>query len=232
MPGTQIADIAGGSLPAVGALLAALLRQKTTGEGAKIDIGIADWTSMLMPFGHTDRATGQTPRSGSTMLTGSLACYNIYETKDGRYISLSALEPKFYKAFCKTVERPDLLEHHFDPAVEGSPGFEKMRELFKKYTFEEWSNLLADADCCTEPILHMEEIPDTPLARDRGWFKEQRIEGSDEMLSLPSLPDVFGQSLDEQTDVPAQGAHTREILEEAGCSEEIVRAVLSRIEKG
>ena len=232
MPGTQLADVAGGSLPAVGALLAALLRQKTTGEGAKIDIGMADWATMLLPFSHTDRATGQTPRGGSTMLTGSLVCYNIYETKDGRHMALSALEPKFYQAFCRAVERPDLLEHHLDPAVEGGPGFEKMQVLFKSYTFEEWKRMLAGADCCAEPILHLEEIPDTPLAKDRGWFGPTRLDGCEEPVSLPCLPDVFGEGNAPGGAVPGQGEHTREVLEEAGCSEERIRAILSRIEKG
>ena len=97
MPPTQLGDLAGGSFLAVVGILAAVVGRTQTGEGRKIDVSMTEGVMSLLPLvASAYLNTGKAPRPGHSALDGGLPCYNIYETKDGRHVTLAALEPKFW----------------------------------------------------------------------------------------------------------------------------------------
>src|SRR5262249_35413283 len=113
MPGAQFADIAGGGLMAIVGILAALVGRAATGAGRYVDVSMLDGTLGLLPLLASNSLTGvPEPQSDEFYLSGALPGYNVYETADGRYITLGALEPKFWAEFCRRVGREDLIPRH------------------------------------------------------------------------------------------------------------------------
>jgi crotonobetainyl-CoA:carnitine CoA-transferase CaiB-like acyl-CoA transferase len=147
----QIADVAGGALMAAFGILAAL----RSGQGQFVDISMADGALSLlaMPAAQLLRG-GAAPRRGELVLGGRLLCYRPYRCADG-WISIGALEPKFWAAFCRGVERPDLVAHQFD--APGSAAHAAVEAICLARTRAEWDAFNAEHDCCVEPVLELEE---------------------------------------------------------------------------
>lgn len=149
----QVADFCGGYAASL-AIVAALHGRKATGEGAFLDVSLAGAALPLL-----------LTRIGVEQLTGALGCYNVYPTKDGRAISVGALEPKFFERLLAAVGRTDLLPLHYD-----SPAQEQLkRELaavFRTRTREEWEQFLAAHDACVEPVLEPDEAVRRMAAND------------------------------------------------------------------
>jgi crotonobetainyl-CoA:carnitine CoA-transferase CaiB-like acyl-CoA transferase len=113
MPATQLGDLAGGSYMAVMGILAAVVGRTKTGEGRKIDVSMTEGVMSLLPLvASAYLNTGKAPRPGHSTLDGGLPCYNIYETKDGKHVTLAALEPKFWQTFCTHLGYLALLPFH------------------------------------------------------------------------------------------------------------------------
>src|SRR5439155_13050144 len=113
MPPTQLGDLAGGSYMAVIGILAAVVGRAQTGEGRKIDVSMTEGVmSLLSLVAGAYLNTGKAPRPGHSRLDGGLPCYNIYEAKDGKYVTLAALEPKFWNTFCTHIGHLELLPFH------------------------------------------------------------------------------------------------------------------------
>ena len=91
------------------------------------------------------------------MLTGGVVCYNVYETKDDKHVTLGALEPQFWTAFCKAVERDDLVVQQFAPAVAGELAYDELCALFHTRTRQEWTEAMAGVDACFEPVYDVGE---------------------------------------------------------------------------
>ncbi len=213
IPGVQIADLAGGSLMALSALLAAVVQRNRTGKGQFIDVAMFDGSFSLatMIFGGIDSGMEQ-PRPGNMFLNGRFPCYGVYETKDGRYMSIGALEPKFWQNFCSAVERDDLRGDQFGgPDVVGA-----VKDIFKGRTQSEWIKLMKDHDCCCEPVLTLTEAADSDLIRSRGMIST----GSDGTRRLACPLRLSGSPLPKDIPAPQLGQHTREILMEMGVSED------------
>jgi len=141
VPGVQIADIGGGSQPAVIQILAALLHRSQTGKGSVLDISITD---QVRVFG----ILGMHEARGAGMLTGAAPCYRCYETADGEYVAMGALEPRFFSAFCDAIGRPELVALQFDPSAAGT-----LEDIFRSKTQAEWVSALAGVDACVEPVV-------------------------------------------------------------------------------
>ena len=143
LPPVQVADLGAGAQAAVIEVLAALLERARTGRGAHLIVS--------MTHGSHRFVAHQLGQPVPRLLTGGAACYRIYETADGRYLTVAALEPKFWRNLCDLLERPDLVERAFEPRL---PALE---ELFRSRTLRDWLDLLEGKDTCVGPVLTLAE---------------------------------------------------------------------------
>lgn len=205
-PGAQIADLAGGMLAAI-AILAALIGRERSGQGSYLDVAMLDAViSWVAPVaGAMFQATGQEPERGRAPLSGGFPCYNVYETSDGQFISLAALEPHFWSAFCATIERQDLIARQFDSAV-----IAQIAAIFRGRTRQEWLARFREVDACVEPVNTLGEMMQDPQARHRGLATEAgRIASPFRFATRP-----------DESPAPTLGQHTREALTQAGIGDE------------
>jgi alpha-methylacyl-CoA racemase len=145
VPPTQVADLAAGALGALVEILAALLERERTGEGRRIVISMTHGSHKLAAH----RLGGDpVPK----VLTGGPPCFRIYETADGRFLTVGALEPKFWLRLCELIERPDLVERHYDPSAA-----EDLSTAFATRTLAEWLELFDNEDVCVGPVSTLEE---------------------------------------------------------------------------
>ncbi|HEX6702102.1 MAG TPA: CaiB/BaiF CoA-transferase family protein [Gaiellaceae bacterium] len=134
-PPVPVADL-GGALTIVAMVLAALLERERTGRGARLEVALAEVAAELAPFGDP--------------LTGELACYRLYETADGRHLSLAALEPRFWTRLVELVDRPDLLPRAQD-------GHRELEELFASRPLADWLELFDGEDVAAAPVRTLAE---------------------------------------------------------------------------
>ncbi|MEM8985205.1 MAG: CaiB/BaiF CoA-transferase family protein [Pseudomonadota bacterium] len=213
----QIGDIAGGSLTATTAILMALLKRDRTQDGAHIDVSITDslFAYNLLPFTNA-QLFQKSPERGADILTGGLGCYGYYETSDGGYMAVGALEPKFWQAFCRKLDREDLIEEHLKFGDEAASLKQTLKEVFKTRTRDEWAAFLGDADCCITPVLTPLEAQNDPQIKSRGllYTSEDPVDG--EMLRLVNPIRMNGAAPAPAAPAPRLGEHTDEILGQAG----------------
>jgi crotonobetainyl-CoA:carnitine CoA-transferase CaiB-like acyl-CoA transferase len=144
VPPVQVADLAAGGQAAVSAVLAALLERATSGRGSRIVVSMTHGTHALAAH----RLAGEpVPR----LLTGGAACYGIYETADGRHLTVAALEPRFWRRLCELLDRPDLVGRAFEPELP------ELAELLRTRTLADWRALLEGKDTCVGPVLTLAE---------------------------------------------------------------------------
>jgi len=214
-PGVQVADVAGGSWPAVAGILAALVRRGTTGEGAHVDVSMTDGALAMLALqqGGAD-ARGAPLRREREMLNGGGACYRVYRTRDGRHMALGALEPHFFAAFCQGVGRPELAERQLDG--DGRGPVEEVEQLFLSRTREEWTRFAEEHDCCLAPVLEGDEPRSDPQLRARGLFLS--VETPWEGRAMPSLatPVRLAGVATPREPAPELGADTDRVLASAG----------------
>src|SRR5436305_1581353 len=166
MPATQLGDLAGGSFMAVIGILAALAGRTQTGEGRMVDVSMTEGVMALLPiFAIAYLNRGQPPQPGRSALDGGLPCYNIYETQDGKHVTLAALEYKFWHAFCTHIGHLELLPfHHPVGPGESEQAVDMLRAIFKTKTRDEWVAELAEIDTCFGPVYTLEEALNDPQA--------------------------------------------------------------------
>jgi len=164
------ADFAGGTQAAL-ATLAALLRRARSGEGAFLDVSLAE--SVLAWQGLTLTGAlrpGHAPDRGQSLLTGGAACYGIYRTADGRFVTLGALEAKFWAGFCEAVARDDWVARQWEPLPQESL-IDEVAALFASRDLGHWEANLGPVDCCFQTVLDPREVPDHPQIRARGLVR-------------------------------------------------------------
>ncbi len=210
VPGFQLADVSGGMWSVI-AILGALRERDRTGEGAVLDIAMTDGVLGFAATGFGALFGGMIPARGAEPLTGGIAIYNTYLSKDHKPMSFGALEPKFLQAFAaKTGLTFDM--GAFVPGPHQRELMQRMTELFASKTRAEWEALQAETDCCLEPVLSPEELRDDPHLQARGVFFDIEIEGTKVgHFRTPVTPRGAPASA-----APRSGEHTDDILTEAG----------------
>lgn len=168
LPGATIADSAGGGMQAVMSILAALVARSRTGEGAYLDVAVADGILALMSLQIDDvLATGNEQAPGSAPLEGSYACYDTYRCSDGGWIAVAAIEAKFWANFCNLIGLPDYIEVQMDRAVQDEVR-RKVAEVIATKPRDQWVAELAPADTCVSAVLTAAEAAADPALADRG----------------------------------------------------------------
>jgi alpha-methylacyl-CoA racemase len=184
VPPALIADIGGGSLPAVINILLALRQRDLTGQGCHLDIAMSDamftfaWGGLASGFAH-----GRFPGSGETMLTGGSPRYQLYPTRDGKIIACAALEQKFWLAFTSAI---GLAPEFVDDARDATASKSAVAAIIAARSAQEWQPVFAAADCCVTIVASLEEAVRDPQFVDRGLFAHTLIGPGGE--SMPALP--------------------------------------------
>ncbi len=223
IPGVQIADIAGGGMNAAIGILLALFARQHTNKGQYIDISMTDGMVGFLPAALFFRQlTGQEPRRADGLLSHRYACYNTYETADGRYLSIGAVENRFWKQLCDTLQVPEFAPLQYDDQRREEI-LQYMRDTFKQKSLDEWDAILADLDICWGKIQSTREVLEDPLFRQREMVVE--IEGQDgkqsNTLGVPvKLSDTPGSI---RTPPVNFGESTTAVLEELGYSREEIK---------
>ncbi len=214
--GLPVADLSGGMLAAI-AILSALVGRERGGQGMYLDMALLDGViSWVTPLALSAYFSGLEVGAGTHPLLGGRAFFNIYETCDGKYLTLAAIEPHFWGDFCKTIGRADWIGRQFDPAL----GLE-MEAIFKQKTRAEWLDLFADNDACVEPVNSIEEMLADPQVQARGHV---RLE--DGKPAGMHSPFVFARR--GTFPCPSVGADTCALLSEIGVSEEEINVLAER----
>jgi crotonobetainyl-CoA:carnitine CoA-transferase CaiB-like acyl-CoA transferase len=213
----QIADLGGGALMAAFGVLAALHERERSGEGQLVDVSMADgalsWLAMVAARYFAD---GEVPRRGELDLAGRFLCYRPYACRDG-WVTLGALEPKFFQAWCKGVGRADLIDKQFEPP--GSEAHAEVERLFLERTREEWREFASQHDCCLEPVLDLDEALGSDLARAREMVVELEQPGTDGVRQLGFPVKLSRTPGGPRSPGPVLGEHTHEVLAAAGYSQ-------------
>lgn len=212
LPAFQLADVSGG-LWCVVAILAALRERERTGRGQVLDIAMLD---SVLPFATITLSKlfgGEQPARGAELLTGGIAPYQVYRSKDGEAMTLGALEPKFLMKFCQAAG----IETDLSALIPGPHQTElkrKFAEAFAQKTRSEWEAFNAAHDCCIEPVLRPDELASDPQLDARQAFVDVALGG--ERITEYRTP-VTPRDLT-PAPAPRQGEHTQAILAEAGFS--------------
>jgi len=218
IPGVQIADIAGGGLMAAVGILTAVIGREQSGRGQFVDIAMLDGSlacnayHIMMWF-----LKGALPERGREQLTGRYPCYAVYETRDGRHVTVGAFEPHFWATLCRHFGREDFIATQWDDGARREEMFTFFRAAFRQKTVAEWMRELGEADVCFGPVNTLEETFADPQLRHRGMIVEmdgphgkQLVVGSP--IKLSDTPASL------RTPPPAFGEHTHEVLAELGLS--------------
>lgn len=209
-PSFQFADMIGG-LAASEAILAALVKRSIKQEGAYLDCAITDalvGTLTLHSVIQKVSGTGY----GISGITGGIIAYNLYETGDGRYLSLAALEKKFWVNFCRAVNKEEWIKEHFSPAEVSNSTYVEVVELFKSRTLVEWTKFGRDVDCCMTPIYEIKEMMNSDYVVSKGLVWEKNTEAWGDLLQVnTSVGDAGSRAT--AIEPPKLGQHTREVLQ-------------------
>jgi len=211
-----IGDYSGGGMQAALGITMALIARERTGRGQHVDSSMTDGIVSLMhgeAAGYFD--TGRVPTRGDLLIIGGSPFYGIYETKDGKYVSIAALEPWFYANLCELLGREDLLPYEWD-ATKWDELSAEFREIFRTKTRDEWVELLRQKDVCVAPVYAVDEVFEDPQVVHRKMVVE---------IDHPTLGKVkqvgIGIKLSETPGAvtriaPKPGQHTDEIMMSLG----------------
>ena len=213
-PPVQVADLGGGAQAAAVSILAALLDVARGGEGRWLDVAMTDATLgwISTPLAETE-ISGPVARD-EHRLTGRYACYAVYACEDGRYLSVAALETKFFARLCRELERPDLIPLHLDDSRQNELRAE-LSSIFRTRSRDGWGALLGPDTCC-EPVLEVWEVPDHPQIRARRLV-------DDRPTGREVAPPVRMEEGWHRRDAPRLGEQTAEVLGELGVGPDALR---------
>lgn len=222
IPGVQIADLAGGSMHAVIGILLALQARERTGEGQMVDVSMMDGSlaMMFVPFA-AYLANGAQPQRGAQGLSGRYACYQVYQTKDGRFLALGALEPKFWVNACRVLGREDLIDSQFIDG-EQRASIRTLSDIFQSKTAHEWLAAFEGVDTCIALIKDVAEMFDDPQVKHRGLIAEIEHPESGRIKQIAPTVKLSATPGEMRSPPPLLGEHTSEVLKEIGYSDDVI----------
>ncbi len=229
-PLNLVGDFGGGGMLLAFGMVCALLETQRSGLGQVVDAAMVDGAAALMAMFFGFKATGMLEdATGSSFLAGAAHYYDTYQTRDGKYVAIAAIEPEFYDLLIKKVglDRDRFGPHGFQGhPIDASRWNELKRELaevFKRKTRHEWCQILEGTDACFSPVLSLSEAPEHPHNRARRTFIE--IGGVVQHAPAPR----FSRTLPETPEPPSlPGTDTEEVLAEWGFSEGEIRDLRSQ----
>ena len=214
--GLPVADLSGAMLAAI-AILGTLVGRERCGGGMYLDMALLDGVvSWMTPLALGAYFSGLEVGAGTHPLLGGRACFNVYETADGKYLTLAALEPHFWGDFCKVIDRKDLIPRQFDPTL--GP---ELETIFRQKTRAEWLTMFAGTDACVEPINSVEEMLSDPQIQARGHVRMKN--GKPAGMASPF---VFARN--DRSPAPTLGGDTRALLDEIGVNEDEISVLAER----
>jgi len=219
IPGVQIADLTGGLYLVIG-ILAGLQYVCKTGKGLRVEVSMFESCLSLVGIHLADFFLNRKdPGPGTMNLNGGLPNYHLYQTRDGRWISLGALEGKFWSNFCKKAGKPEWENRLWGNAEELVKLKEELKELFRSRTLEEWEKLASDPDLCLEPVRKFSEIEEDPQVKSRGLILSIHSQGGREYRVIRSPVRFCDFEQEQLSPAPEKGQDNREILLSLGYSE-------------
>ena len=227
IPGIQIADIAGGGMnAAIGILLALFARQKS-GRGQYIDISMTDGMVGFLPAVlFFKQLSGQDPQRSDTALSHRYACYNTYETADGRFLSIGAVEKRFWEALCRHLGVPEYADLQYDDHSR-TEILKFMRSTFRKKTLDEWDAELGELEICWGRVQNLTEVLDDPLFRERKMVLQSQEKSGKNQPAIGisvKLSETPGSVRSAAVDF---GESTASILKELGYSDKQIKKFAS-----
>jgi crotonobetainyl-CoA:carnitine CoA-transferase CaiB-like acyl-CoA transferase len=215
LPTTQVADMAGGLLAAL-AILAALQARERTGEGQVVDVSMFDAALALMTVPAARVLAGA---SATSELSGTHACYGTYRCRDGRFVAVGALEPKFWEGLCAALELPQMRGRQWDQGTRREEVKAVFAAAFARRDRDEWVAALRERDVCVEPVLDLPEALAQEQAVARGAAPGGALVSP---LRLSATPVAAPRR------APALGEHTDVVLAEAGFAPAEIAALRER----
>lgn len=217
IPGTVIGDFLGGMSAAVG-ILAALMARNKSNEGQYIDMSMTDavveMTSMqINPYllSHTGM-----PKRGDTMFTGRYPWYNVYETQDGKHVSIGSLEPWFFSNLCQLLECEHFIPYEFDEGEKREEMFRYFREKFLTRTRDEWIELLTSKDVCVAPVNDVDDVEHDQHLISREMIVESDHPVLGRIKQVGSMHKLSNSPIRIRNWATSHNQHTEEILRELG----------------
>lgn len=225
LPPAQIGDLAGGAWPAAFQITAALYGRERTGRGAVIDVSMTDGVHALLAMSLSRTAAGVADvGAGRDVLFGAVPCYGVYPTRDG-HLTVGAIEPKFWRAFCAAADLPDLVEEQLATGDACAAAKARVVARLREKTTAEWVAIFRDADACVEPVVAPEAARADPQLAARRLTVDVEVAGKP--VALTRTPLETSGARPATTAAPALGAHTEQVLRAAGVPDDVVRAVLA-----
>jgi crotonobetainyl-CoA:carnitine CoA-transferase CaiB-like acyl-CoA transferase len=213
IPHNLIADFAGGGMHGAIGILAALMARERTGRGQFVDIAMTDGVySLLVSSLSTYFATGLVPRRGEGELDGAAPYYNVYETKEGKWLSIGSIEPWFYANLCKALGREDFLPYEFAEEEKRAEIRQAFAKIFKTRTRDDWFQILTQSDICVAKVYDLDETTSDPHLRARDMIVEVEHPGAGPVKQVGIAVKLSATPGQIRFLAAPLGAHTEEIL--------------------
>jgi crotonobetainyl-CoA:carnitine CoA-transferase CaiB-like acyl-CoA transferase len=218
------------SLYGIAAIMLALHHREKTGCGQFCDVAMFDGAISLLAYALAEwSAEAALPERGWGSASGGFASYQLYETKDTKYISLAASEIKSWEIFCQRLGHPEFIPDHRNIKVQRQL-ISAVENLIKQKTQAEWLELFADVNICMTPVLNFEEMCQNAQVTDRQMIINiENFENSGKDLKLTGSPVKLSLSPAEpKFEFPELGQNTVEILSEAGYSRQEIQHFIDK----